>query len=146
MTAAPSPGSLQDFRVNLRIQLAGLWTSLTLCYLYCDYFELYQPGKLASMLAGRMGPLGQVTQGILLTASILLAIPGLMVALSLLLPARLCRLANLLFGVLFTLIMAVILPQAWRYYQFFAVVEILITATLTGLAWRWPRADPAKPA
>jgi len=32
------------------------------CFIYADYFELYVPGKLQGMLAGRMEPLGAVTQ------------------------------------------------------------------------------------
>lgn len=129
---------LQDFSINVRLQLSALWASVTLCYLYCDYFELYQPGKLQAMLAGTMGPMGPTTQSVLLVASVLLAIPAVMVALSLMLAPRLCQAANVAFGAMFTLIMLLILPRAWMFYQFFALVEILITCTIAWRAWKWP--------
>jgi hypothetical protein len=132
---------LRDLNVDVRLKLAALWASVTLCYLYCDYFELYQPGKLPSMLAGQMGPLGPITQGVLLGVSILLSIPALMIFLSLALPAGVCRMANLLMGALFTLIMLVFLlsPGVWLYYKYFAAVEVALTCTAAWLAWRWPR-------
>ena len=70
---------LEDRIVSHRVKLAALWASLMLCYIYCDYFELYQPGKLQSMLAGRLGPIGPTTQASLLAASVLLAVPALMI-------------------------------------------------------------------
>jgi hypothetical protein len=137
--------SLRDTKVDIKVRLAAIWASVTLCYLYCDYFELYQPGKLQSMLAGRMGPLGEVTQGVLLGVSVLLSIPALMVILSLALPAKANRIANLLFGGLFTLIMLVFLlsPGIWLYYKYFAAIEIALTSSAVWLAWKWPRASAA---
>ena len=55
------------------------------CYIYGDYFGLYKPGALQGILKGEMGPLGPTTQGILLGTSVLMAIPSLMVFLSLVL-------------------------------------------------------------
>jgi len=132
---------LRDTPVDVRYKLSALWASATLCYLYCDYFELYQVGKLQSMLAGQIGPLGPATQGALLGVSILLSLPALMVALSVLLPPAVGRATNLVLGVLFTLIMLVFVaaPGVWLYYKYFAVVEAALTSTVVLLAWRWPR-------
>ena len=141
MSTDNSSSGLDDFRINIRLKLSALWASVTLCYLYCDYFELYQPGKLQSVLAGRMDPMGPTTQGVLFGAAALLAVPALMVALSLLLAPRLCRVLNLAFGVLFTLIMLAILPRVWLFYQFFATVEIIITCSIVWQAWKWPRSS-----
>ena len=123
----------------------ALWASVTLCYFYCDSVELYQPGKLQSMLAGEMGPLGAATQGVLLGVSVLMSVPAVMVFLGVALPARASRVANLVFGLVSTLIMLVLLPGVWRYYQYFATVEIALTGTAVWLAWHWPAA-PAVPA
>lgn len=43
---------LENPKVNIKIKLASLWTSATFCYLYGDYFELYTPGKINSLLTG----------------------------------------------------------------------------------------------
>jgi MFS family permease len=139
---------LLDSAVDIKVKLAAVWAAVTLCYLYCDYFELYQPGKLQSMLAGRMGPLGESSQGVLLGVSVLLSIPALMVVLSALMPASVNRVANILFGVLFTLIMLVFLaaPGVWLYYKYFAAVEVTLTCCAVWLAWRWPKQQNTPPA
>lgn len=80
---APAPAST-------RIRLAVLWASLTFCYLYGDYFGLYRPGKLQGMLEGG-GPVGPTSQASLLFVALLLMVPGLMVALSVLLPHAVAR-------------------------------------------------------
>ena len=56
-------------------------------YSYGDYFELYAPGKLRAMLAGRTA-LGPVFPNTLLGMAVLMALPSLMVGLALLLPAQ----------------------------------------------------------
>ena len=43
---------LENPKVNIKIKLASLWASATFCYLYGDYFELYTPGKINSLLTG----------------------------------------------------------------------------------------------
>lgn len=130
---------LEDRKLPVRAVLAALWASTMFCYLYCDYFELYTPGKLRGMLEGRMGS-GPATQGVLAGVSLMMAIPSLMVALSLLLPAGLCRWANLLFGAAFTALMTMLALQTpWLFYRGFAVLEAALTATIVVQAWRWPR-------
>ena len=111
---------LEDPRVNVRIKLSALWASVVLCYIYCDYFELYRPGKLSGMLQGNIGPLGPVTQGKLLGTAILLAVPSVMVFLSLVLPPRVDRWVNILLGTIYTLMMLLIAisPGAWTFYRF----------------------------
>lgn len=130
-----------DQPINHKLKLAALWTSLTLCYIYCDYFELYQPGKLQSMLDGRFGPLGPVTQATLLGASALLAVPALMVALCTLLPQRVSRPLNVVLGVVYSVVMLAVIPGAWRFYQMFAAIEIGISLSIAWLAIRWPMAS-----
>ena len=135
--------TLQDQKVSQRIRLATLWASLTSCYIYCDYFELYQPGKLQSMLSGIFGPMGQTTQGILFSASVMLAIPAIMISLCTFLSPNLCRVTNMALGVVYTVIMAAVLPGTWYYYKMFAIIEIYISLTIAWLAFKWPRVQPS---
>ena len=65
---------LDDIRIHVKMKLSALWVSVMLCYIYGDYFGLYEPGKLQGMLEGKMGPLGPTTQGVLLGTAILLRI------------------------------------------------------------------------
>ncbi len=36
---------LEEIKVNTRIQLVRMWTTIVFCYLYDDYFELNVPEK-----------------------------------------------------------------------------------------------------
>lgn len=40
----------EDVPVNIKIKLSALWTAVTLCYLYGDFFELYVPKKRKAWL------------------------------------------------------------------------------------------------
>ena len=133
---------LSDLTVHTKLKLSALWVSTMFCYIYCDYFELYVPGKLESMLQHEIGPLGAVTQGVLTGTSILMAIPSLMVFLSVALPARYSRGLNIVVGAIFTLLMAVVtLGAGWIFYKLFATLEILLTGLVVWYAWKWPRAE-----
>jgi hypothetical protein len=135
MTTRP----LHDAPLPVRLRLAALWTSVMFCYLYADYFGLYIPGRMQSMLQGRMGPLGPTTQGVLLFTAAMMAIPSLMVVLSLVLPARACRWANVAVGALYT---AIILRTMWdwAFYVLYGVIEVTLTGAVVWSAWRWPKA------
>jgi hypothetical protein len=41
---------LEDFKINIKLKLSALWAGVTLCYLYCDYFELYVPKKIEDII------------------------------------------------------------------------------------------------
>ena len=120
---------LSDLTIHTKLKLSALWASTMFCYIYCDYFELYVPGKLESMLQGEMGALGAVTQEVLMGTSILMAIPSLMVFLSVALPARYNKILNIVFGTFFTLLMALLTYiVGWYFYKFFAAIETVLTA------------------
>ena len=131
---------LQNVDVPIPVKLSAAWASTTLCYIYCDYFELYVPDKLRGMLDGRMGPLGEVTQTILFGTSVMLIIPSVMIILSVTLPSSLNRALNLLFGACYTLLMLLLAYGiGWYFYKLFALVEAALTAFIFWMALRWPR-------
>ena len=132
--------SLKDFDVNIKIQLAGLWTATTFCYLYGDYFELYTPHKVESLISGENtlnSPL------MLFIASIILAIPPLMIFLSLVLKPKINKILNIVFGLLFTIMMVWIaidsLTTWYSFYVFLAIVESILTFIIVWKALKWPR-------
>jgi hypothetical protein len=130
--------ALSDPPLPLRVKLSGLWTSLTLCYLYGDYFGLYKPGTLERMLDGA-GPMGPASQGSLLFVALLLVVPGLMAFLSLALPARSTRWLNIGLALFYAAFVALTMPGAWWFYLAYSSIEIMLCATIAWLAWRWPR-------
>ena len=131
---------LENQEVNIKIKLAALWASATFCYLYGDYFELYTPGKIDSLISGD-NILDNPTT--LLIASIILAIPSIMVALSILLKPKINRILNLSFGTLFTIMMVFIgissTHEWYLFYVFLAFLESIITALIIWYAWNWPK-------
>ncbi len=131
---------LENSKVNIKIKLAALWTSVTLCYLYGDYFELYTPDKVNSLITGENN-LDSPTK--LLIASIILAISSVMVAASIILKPKINRILNIIFGTLFTLMMIVIgiysTHEWYLFYVFLAFLESFITALIVWYAWKWPK-------
>ena len=91
------------------------------------------------MLQGEMS-LGTVTQGMLFGTSILMAVPSLMIILSLVLAPATSRWLNIAAGLVYTSIMLLILAGgAWAFYMFFAAIEVVLTSLVVWHAWRWPR-------
>ncbi|MCR9265434.1 MAG: DUF6326 family protein [Flavobacteriaceae bacterium] len=131
---------LKDFNINIKIKLAALWASVTFCYLYGDYFELYTPGKVESLISGN-NVLNTPT--ILFVASLVMAIPPLMIVFSLLLKPSLNKWLNIIFGLFFTIIMLLIaigsLTPWYTFYVFLAVVEAILTSIIVWKSFKWPR-------
>jgi len=131
---------LENSKINIKIKLAALWTSAVFCYLYGDYFELYTPDKVNSLITGK-NVLDSPTK--LLIASIILAIPSIMVAASIILKPKMNRILNILFGTLFTLMMVFIginsMTNWYSFYVFLAFLESIITFLIVWHAWKWPK-------
>jgi len=127
-------------KVNIKIKLATLWASATFCYLYGDYFELYTPDKVNSFITGE-NVLDSPTK--LLIASIILAIPSIMVGASIILKPKINRILNIVFGTLFTLMMLFIgvnsMTEWYSFYVFLAFLESIITFLIVWYAWKWPK-------
>ncbi|SOE22689.1 hypothetical protein SAMN06298216_3099 [Spirosomataceae bacterium TFI 002] len=130
---------LENPKVNIKIKLSLLWTSVLFCYLYGDYFELYVPDKVNGLLTGD-NIMNSPTN--LLIASIVLSIPSLMVGLSILLKPKMNRFLNLLFGIIFTVMMLFIafnsLTPWYGFYVYLAILESIITFSIVWYAWKWP--------
>jgi len=133
---------LENPKTNIKIKLAALWTSVLFCYIYGDYFELYIPEKVNGLSTGK-NILDSPFK--LLMASIVMAIPSVMIALSIILKPKLNRILNILFGTLFTLIMIVIgfgsLTKWYSFYVFLAFLESCITFLIVYYSIKWPRSN-----
>lgn len=134
---ANTPHGLEDLKINVKIKLSALWASVMFCYIYADYFGLYKPGKLQSIHNGQFFTL-PTTQKVLLAASLMLAIPSLMIFLSVALPPVFNRWLNIVAGAVYT---AIILKTmwGWAFYVFYGVIEISLTSLVVWYAWRWPK-------
>ncbi len=133
--------SLEDIKVSLKLKLATLWASFMFLYIYVDYFALYMPSKIEDILTGIVFEF-DITQGFLLAALASVTIPALMIFLSVALPAKVNRWANII-------IAAVYIPytlfnlagEAWMHMVFGAVVEVVLLCLIIRYAWKWPRIE-----
>jgi hypothetical protein len=130
--------AFEDIRVNVKLRLFALWSSVMFFYIYGDYFQLYQPGQLQDMIAGRTA-FGPISQTFLLGISAVMVIPSLMPFLSLALPAGVNRWVNIVSGTLYTVIMILAIRGGWHFYIIYGLIEILLTALIVWHAWTWPR-------
>ena len=130
---------LENPKINIKIKLSALWTSLMFCYIYGDYFELYVPEKIEKLI-NTTGILDSPTK--LLLASIMLAIPALMIALTILLNPKITKWLNIIFGILFTIVVLLVASSAlytwYSFYVLYALLEALITLLIVYYAWNWP--------
>lgn len=130
---------LEEIKVNLKLKIALVWASLMAIYLYVDYFALYMPGKIEGILKGKVFVF-DITQGFLLAGLASMTIPALMIFLSVALPAKVNRLANII-------IPAVFIPytlfnlagETWIHMVFAAGVEVFFLCVIIRFAWNWPR-------
>ena len=126
---------------NVKIKLSTLWVTLMLLYIYADIFSLYRPGLVEKIIAGEMGPF-PVTQISLLTASIMMIIPAVMVMLSLILKSRAGRWTNIIAGILYSVIsLGNLIGETWIYYIAFGIIEIVITLIIVWYSWNWPKQE-----
>lgn len=136
----------QDFPINIKFKLAALWASVSLLYLYGDYFELYVPEKVKGLLSGN-NILN--TPNKLLMAASLLAIACLMVALSVIAKAAISRWLSIIFGCLFSLVTFLVMLSplsSWRlFYNGYALLETVLTIYIVWIAYKWPTESEKNP-
>ena len=142
----PSRSALEDRRMPVRAKLAAAWTSLMFLYIYVDYFHLYKPGAIDQIRGGVVWEF-DISQVFVIIGLSLVAVPILMVFLSMTLPARANRLMNLIVAPIYVAVSAFnALGESWTYYYTLSIgLEVIVLALIVRYAWTWPRrtASPA---
>jgi hypothetical protein len=130
---------LEELRIPTQVKLAGLWAAVMFMYVYVDIFGFFRPGIISDILAGRVYVF-DITQTWLVSSLVLMTLPSLMVYLSLVMPARANRYANIgLAAVYMIIILGLAAGESWAYYVIGSVVEAVLLAQVVWTAWRWPR-------
>jgi len=133
--------NLQDMKVNVKIKLAALWVSLMFIYIYVDLYSLYKPGVIEDILKGIVWQF-DITQGWAMGALVLMAIPSLMIFLSIILKAKLNRWINIIVGILYILVtVGNVIGETWFYYIFGSVIEFVLLILVVWFAWKWPTTE-----
>ncbi len=135
------PTTLHDQPIPVRAKLAAAWTSFMFLYAYVDILNFYTPGVVQDILDGRVFEFS-LSQTFSASALTLVAIPALMVMLSMVLPARVNRATNLAIAALYVPVTAFNLSgESWLLFYGLGVgLELLLLALILRWAWTWPRA------
>jgi len=118
---------------EIKIKLSALWVALMLTYLLGDVLRIFSGDFKAGEIEGM-----QVTQGMYLGLAALLVIPVVMVFLSLTLPYKANRWANIIFAILlfgFNLIGLPTYPSA--YDKFLIIIGLVFNVLTVWYAWKW---------
>lgn len=133
---------LEDYKVNIRIKLALLWTTIMFCYIYGDYFDLYVPGKVNGLLVGKNNLNSPYK---LFTATIILSIPALMIFLSVVLKPLITKWLNVgvgIFFTVFTFLVGMSSISEWTiFYVFLSFLESILTTIVVIMAFNWKKSS-----
>ncbi len=139
-TKAETTTALHDPPVPVRAKLAAAWTSFMFLYIYVDYFHLYKPGAIDDLRAGVVFEF-DINQTFVTIALISIAIPTLMIVLSVILPAGATRATNLVVATLLIPYSAFNgVGETWTYFFGVSIgLEVLLLAFILRSVWTWPR-------
>lgn len=141
-TRTHTPNLLDTAPVSVRAKLAAAWTSFMFLYIYVDVLNFYKPGVVDGILNGLIWRF-DISSTLLTIFLVSVSIPALMVVLSMTLPARVNRAANLT-------VAALLIPYSifnaagttWEWAAFYGIsigIEVLLLAFILRSAWTWPR-------
>ncbi|MEO8108208.1 MAG: DUF6326 family protein [Actinomycetes bacterium] len=139
-TSTPTTRDYRDTPVDVKLVLSALWIATLFVFAYVDLFGFFRADVLEAALDGEVGTTGlTVNQGFLTATLIYIAIPSLMVVASLLLRARVNRIAQLVAAPLYIVtIAASMVGEDWAYYLIGSVIEIVLLLAVIRYAWKWP--------
>ena len=144
MSAREPSTTLEDQRMPVRAKLAAAWTSFMFLYAYVDILNFYTPGAVEDILDGRVFEF-DLSQTFSTSALTLVGIPIFMVVLSMTLPARMSRIANLVVASVY--VPVTVFNAAGGTWLFFyglgIVLELILLALIVRYAWTWPRTAPS---
>ncbi|HEX6357778.1 DUF6326 family protein [Actinophytocola sp.] len=146
-----TPNLLDNPPAPVQAKLAAAWTSIMFLYIYVDYFHLYKPGAIDEIRGGVIFEF-DISPTLLTIFLAIVAIPALMVMLSMTLPVQANRATNLVVALLYIpLSVFNAVGESWAWASFYGLsigIEVLLLAFILRSAWKWPRtpAVPAAPA
>ncbi len=135
---------MREETVNVKVKLALFWIALMFLYIYNDILSIYQPGHVADLAVGHSEGI-IFTELMLFGAAVLMALPGLMVLLSVSLKARSNGIVNITMGIFHILVLAgtqfIGDEEPWWYWRFYELLEVIVLLLIIRLAWRWPQSS-----
>ena len=132
--------NLVDININVKIKLALFWVALMFFYIYNDLLSMFKPGTVEELFGGSLEGI-VFTQEMLFGAALLMALPSIMIFLSLTLKAKLNRMVNIIVGIfhMVVLVGTLLVPgDLWVFYATYMVFEAVFIILIVWHAWKWP--------
>jgi hypothetical protein len=132
---------------DIKERLSLFWLFALLNYLYADCTALFD-----IVGSPNLSDAPHFSPWVLLASSVFMEIPIAMIVASRLLPFRANRLANIIAGIILTLVNAGLTyvppllglkTPALPAYLFFATIETVATSVIVWQAWKWSEAEAA---
>ena len=128
----------EDVRVGVRLKISALWIAMLFLFAYGDIFGFFKPGQIEEVMSGEISGI-EITQGFLFAVSVYIAIASVMIFLSLVLPAAICRWTNVVLAILYVVsIVTAAIGETDAYYLFLSAGEIALLLLIVRYAWTWP--------
>jgi MFS family permease len=123
-------------RVDVRVRISALWTATMFLFAYVDLFSLYRSDVQAALEAGTVS-IFEVGQPFLLGVVAYVAIPSLMIYLSLVLPRRANRIVNIVAAAVYAITIVGAAIGDWGYYLLGSFIEGALLLVVILHAWKW---------
>jgi len=136
--AMTAPPIFDPFPVNVRIKISALWASTMFVIAFVDIFGLFRADYRADIEAGEVSGF-TIGQSFLLATTVYVAIPSLMVFLTLVLRPKVSRIANITLSIVYALTIVGAAIGEWNYYLLASAIELVLLGTIVWYARTWPR-------
>ena len=130
--------------VGTRARLSATWVFVMLNMVFADILSFMSPGALQQVLAGTADGI-QITPAFLLVAAVVAQVPIAMVLLSLLLPQRTARWANIA-AAMVTVAFVLGMGSSTPHYVFIAALETIGCLAIAWWSWTWRPAERRAPS
>lgn len=127
-------------KINMQVKLALYWVALMFLYIYNDILSIYQPGHVAELVGGSLE--GVVfNQSLLISAAVLMALPSLIVILTVTLKSKAAKIINISFGIFHILVLITTQfvgdSKTWIYWRVNELFQATILILIIISAWKW---------
>ncbi|MFX1607007.1 MAG: DUF6326 family protein [Promethearchaeota archaeon] len=125
---------------DIKKKLSILWVARMLTSIQGDVIRLTDPGMLQAIIGGTLDiPL---TEEVLAAMALMMLIPIFMVFLSLELPYKVNRWANIIIAIVFIVIDGIgfIIPRP-LYENIMGIGYVVFCALIVWYAWKWPKQE-----
>lgn len=124
-------------QLDVRLRIAALWAATMLIFAYVDLFSLYRPDVRAGLEQGTVAVF-EVGQIFLFIVTVYVAVPAVMIYLSLVLPYRVNRIVNIVLSAVYSVTILGAAIGEWGYYILGSAIEValLLLVILHSARWR----------